>query len=324
MSKVIYRNTNIELLRFVLMFAICIWHTMVHGFHFNNMPTNNIPQIHHIIIMGICVPAVDTFMFISGYYGIIFSINKLARLAIQALLIANIIIFAKIPFGGSLSFYDQLLPISSGLTWWFLSVYAVIMLLAPILNSGINTIDTKVFRNILAILFFIFTIVKFKLEGGGYNLITLLLIYLFGRYCNKAQIVWSGKKSFFLWIILQSLLQIIMIYQLHYGDIHVIWIILSYNNPIIILMSVSIFYFTLSIKNRQRKWASFLGNHSFSIYLISEMIGFSLYNLWGRLFEYNIIVFILSIVVFCILCEIADLPLCSINNYVRKKLHLTQ
>ena len=324
MGTGIKRNASIELLRFILMIAICMWHTMVHGFNYANISMVNTPQVQHIIIMAICVPAVDTFMFISGYYGIRFSYDKLLKLTIQALLIANIITIIKLPFGGCLSFYDQLLPVSSGITWWFLSVYAVIMVLSPIINSGINTIDKKTFRNILIILFFIFTIVKYKLEGGGYNLITLLLVYLLGRYCNKAQIVLSGKKSVLLWLILFSLLLLIMFYQLYYGDVHSIWTILSYNNPIIILMSVTIFYFTLSIKNKTHKWASFLGYHSFSIYLISEMIGISLYSLWSHIFEFNIIVFILSIVVFCLLCEIADIPLCSINTYLRKKLHLSQ
>ena len=32
----INRNPNIELLRFVLMVAICVWHTFVHGYDYKN------------------------------------------------------------------------------------------------------------------------------------------------------------------------------------------------------------------------------------------------------------------------------------------------
>ena len=314
------RNTNIELLRFVLMIAICIWHTMVHGFDFKNMSTMNIPQIQHLIMMVICVPAVDTFMFISGYYGIRFSYDKLLKLIIQAILISNIIILVRLPFGGSLSFYDQLLPISSGLTWWFLSAYAVIMVLSPILNAGIKTIESKTFRNILIFLFFVFSIVKYRLDGGGYNLITLLLIYLLGRYCNKTQLVLSRKLSIIIWAFSFSFLLLIMTYHLYYENVHSIWILLSYNNPVIILMAVSIFYFSLSFQLNQKKWIAFLGNHSLSIYLVSEMIGIALYNTWKNLYINNTLIFITSIFVFALSCEFFDIPIQALNSWIRKKI----
>ncbi len=314
------RNTNIELLRFVLMIAICIWHTMVHGFDFKNMSTMNTPQIQHLIMMVICVPAVDTFMFISGYYGIRFSYDKLLKLIIQAILISNIIILVRLPFGGSLSFYDQLLPISSGLTWWFLSAYAVIMILSPILNAGINSIESKNFRNILIILFFIFSIVKYRLDGGGYNLITLFLIYLLGRYCNKIRLVLSRRYSFIVWISSISTLLLIMTYNLYYGNIHSIWVLFSYNNPVIIVMAVSIFYFSLSFQLHPQRWIAFLGNHSLSIYLVSEMIGITLYNTWKNIFLSNILIFITSIFVFALLCEFVDIPIQTLNTWIRKKI----
>lgn len=314
------RNTNIELLRFVLMIAICIWHTMVHGFDFKNMSTMNIPQIQHLIMMVICVPAVDTFMFISGYYGIRFSYDKLLKLIIQAILISNIIILVRLPFGGSLSFYDQLLPISSGLTWWFLSAYAVVMVLSPILNAGINSIESKIFRNILVMLFFVFSVVKYRLDGGGYNLITLLLIYLLGRYCNKTQLVLSRKLSIIIWAFSFSFLLLIMTYHLYYENVHSIWILLSYNNPVIILMAVSIFYFSLSFQSYPHRWSAFLGNHSLSIYLVSEMIGITLYNTWKNLYINNTLIFITSIFVFALSCEFLDIPIQALNSWIRKKI----
>ncbi len=317
------RNTNIELLRFVLMIAICIWHTMVHGFDYKNMSTMNTPQIQHLIMMVICVPAVDTFMFISGYYGIRFSYDKLLKLIIQALLIANIIILVRLPFGGSLSFYDQLLPISSGITWWFLSAYAVIMILSPILNAGINSIESKTFRNILILLFFIFSIVKYRLDGGGYNLITLFLIYLLGRYCNKIRFILSRNYSLIVWISALSTLLLIITFHLYYGNVHSILVLLSYNNPIIIIMAVSIFYFSLSFQLHSHRWNAFLGNHSLSIYLISEMIGITLYNTWKNLFIYNIFIFITSIFVFALLCVFVDIPIQTLNTWIRKKINRT-
>ena len=89
------RDTNIEFLRFLLMFMICVWHTMVHGYDYKNMSDSITPDNRGIILMALCVPAVDTFMLISGYYGIKYSLDKLFRLIIQALLISNTVIFFK-------------------------------------------------------------------------------------------------------------------------------------------------------------------------------------------------------------------------------------
>ena len=150
------RETNIEFLRFLLMFMICVWHTMVHGYDYKNMSDSVMPDNRGVILMGLCVPAVDTFMLISGYYGIKYSLDKLFRLIIQALLISNTVIFIKYFFyNGNLEFYYQLFPISSE-CWWFLSVYIVIMLLSPIINGGIQLISSKQFLQILIPLFFIY------------------------------------------------------------------------------------------------------------------------------------------------------------------------
>jgi hypothetical protein len=194
------------------------------------------------------------------------------------------------------------------------------MILSPILNAGINSIESKNFRNILIILFFIFSIVKYRLDGGGYNLITLFLIYLLGRYCNKIRLVLSRRYSFIVWISSLSTLLLIMTYNLYYGNIHSIWVLFSYNNPVIIVMAVSIFYFSLSFQLHPQRWIAFLGNHSLYIYLVSEMIGITLYNTWKNIFLSNILIFITSIFVFALLCEFVDIPIQTLNTWIRKKI----
>lgn len=317
------REKNIEILRFVLMFLICVWHTMVHGFDYKNMSDLNIPDTKGVILMGLCVPAVDTFMLISGFYGINYSIDKLLRLIIHALLISNTVIIIKYFFcNDSLEFYYQLFPVSSE-CWWFLSVYIVIMLLSPILNGGIKIITSRLFLQILIPLFFIYSIVQYRLEmNTGGNLITMLLVYLLGRYLSKTSYNLTTRVAFLLYLFSFMSILAMMYYYYSIGRYDSVWRSLNYNNPLVILMSVSIFYFVKSIKKMKLppQTAFFLGRHSLSIYLFTEIIGLSLYKYWSSLFEQNFILFLLSVLICILIIEFIDVPYLWINTYVRKRI----
>lgn len=70
------RNSTVEVLRFILMFFIIIWHSMVHGIgltHIEKIPDFGFDYFPQLIICAITCICVDCFMFISGYYGIRFS-----------------------------------------------------------------------------------------------------------------------------------------------------------------------------------------------------------------------------------------------------------
>lgn len=316
------RETNIEFLRFLLMFMICVWHTMVHGYDYKNMSDSITPDNRGVILMGLCVPAVDTFMLISGYYGIKYSLDKLFRLIIQALLISNTVIFIKyFFFNGNLEFYYQLFPISSE-CWWFLSVYIVLMLLSPIINGGIQLISSKQFLQILIPLFFIYSIIQYRLEmNTGGNFITMLLVYLLGRYLNKTFYIPPKRVIFLLFFLSFISILLMMFYFLSIGRFDSIWRTLNYNNPLVILMSVSIFFYVKSLsKVKFPKVSLFLGRHSLSIYLFTEIIGFPLYKFWSNLLDINFILFLLSVAVIIIMIEFVDVPYSWINTYVRKQL----
>lgn len=316
------RETNIELLRFVLMFLICVWHTLVHGFDYKNMSDSIIPDTKGVLLMGLCVPAVDTFMLIAGFYGIKYSIDKLLRLIIHALLISNTVIIIKYIYcNGNFEFYYQLFPVSSE-CWWFLSVYIVIMLLSPIINGGIESIKPRLFLQILIPLFFIYSIVQYRLEmNTGGNLITMLLVYLLGRYLNKTSYNLTKTAALLLYFLSFASILAMMYYYYSIGRYDSIWRSLNYNNPLVILMSVSIFYFVKSIKKAiLPRTALFLGRHSLSIYLFTEIIGLSLYKYWSGLFEQNLLLFLLSVLHCIILIEFIDVPYLWINTHIRKRI----
>ena len=80
------RNSNIELFRFILMNGICLWHMLVHGMNIKNIINIESDISYSIyILLCLCVPCVNSFMLISGFYGMKLS-NKLIKFSLKGLL----------------------------------------------------------------------------------------------------------------------------------------------------------------------------------------------------------------------------------------------
>lgn len=68
-----------EVLRLVLMLAIFAWHILVHGYGFKDVAQSGMALTGNgagIILASLFAPATYCFMFISGYYGMKFSVKK--------------------------------------------------------------------------------------------------------------------------------------------------------------------------------------------------------------------------------------------------------
>lgn len=94
-SKVKKRNSNIEILRFVLMVSIFIWHLIVHGLDFKNVGIKPYPYNIHLTILATTFlsPAVNCFMFISGWFGMKLRWKKVCTLSIVCILTSCICTF---------------------------------------------------------------------------------------------------------------------------------------------------------------------------------------------------------------------------------------
>lgn len=82
------RNTNVEVLRMLIMFGILLWHVTVHGYGLAHMEEYGMLTIEHDFMNSLSVamfaPCVDLFVLISGYYGIKFSFKTMVRFEGQA------------------------------------------------------------------------------------------------------------------------------------------------------------------------------------------------------------------------------------------------
>ena len=110
------RNSNIEMLRLLLMLFICYWHFVIYGLGFHDLGKANYDYNTAVTTFwcSLFVPAVNCFVFISGWYGMRFKIKKFTTLAIFGFLcfiVCEIIKYAagKPVGGGNFSFISYFL-----------------------------------------------------------------------------------------------------------------------------------------------------------------------------------------------------------------------
>lgn len=285
------RNSNIEILRFILMAAICFWHIIVHGYDFMDAS----PSINHILPISfysaMFSPAVYCFMLISGWYGIKFSLKKYAHLAYMATVCFCLSIIIK-HFWGGISpaiIIEFIFPISCNY-WWFLTCYVMVFLIAPFINLGYEQLESKTLKQIMGIMTFIEVACLFNLiPNMGSTFYGLLYIYCLGRFSKKFNISFTTSRLTLVYAVSLIILWISVYFG--YGIIingsNLSSIILSYNNPCIILMALCIFFLFQKLKPIYNSRINKLLSDVLTIYLLTEGIGQPLYHFLANTMSQN-------------------------------------
>lgn len=188
------RNSSVELLRFVFMYLIVLLHVYGHG---SGLDYERIycwgasPEtMPHLLLFSLGKIGVTGFMFISGYYGI--RTNRYRVL--DLILIPLFYLIVLMPIGNGSGRLLLLHPFDG---WWFIGVYLFIMLLAPLIETGINRVSRKTFRNIVIALLAYTYFAQALNSPNSHDAVLLLTIYLAARYfklwvCDKH----GGVKPF--------------------------------------------------------------------------------------------------------------------------------
>lgn len=175
------RNSTIELLRLFFMFGIVLGHVYCHGTHLDfhwiytmcKTPTN----IWNMPLYTLGTIGVTGFMFISGYYGVNGSIDKI----VHFLWITVFYGLVGMIYSGFSLRKIMLLPLSFDL-WWFVSSYMVLLLISPILNKGIEMTNRKQHKLIVAGLFVYTYFLGFFNWANSRDFVLLFTIYMVARY----------------------------------------------------------------------------------------------------------------------------------------------
>lgn len=318
------RDSNIELLRLVLMLMIVLQHVF----------DSQILKDQGSAVFGMqsfvgdfCRVAVNCFVFISGFYGIKLKLKSVLSLIIQALFYSWVILFTFLLLRQDVSYSQiikSLIPISS-VIWWFLTAYLGLMCISPMLNKAIDFFSKRQLAivTICLLVLDIGAIVNPSSPMGawGHSVFHFIVLYLIARYISKYKI--NIKKGFWIYFIPVLILFItsMILYKLNIFDMFFLrlW---SNNNPLYIISAIGLFFAFKQFKY-QNSFINKIAPLSFAIYLIhdhalirEERIQFVKYliieyqNNVGILFLY-LLLFSFVIFVFCLCIEKIRTLICN-------------
>lgn len=291
------RNSNIELLRLVLMLMVILLHfnnrTMGGAFEFSaNLPLNNF-YLHFLESLSIC--AVNCFLIISGYF--LYTNTKIKTGKILDIILI-VIFYRYINYFIQILFFNEsfsfkhliylLLPMN-----YFAIFYIVSYIFSPFIAKIWNNIDDKKSNILIAIIFLIFILVPTFLDIAdnlninisdslspistqgnerGYSIVQFISMLSLGMWLRKK----SLNPSMYILIIFYLLTSLIMTFLVkHLSSIYNYCSILTVINAVLLFL----IFHKLKIENR---FINFCSKSCFAIFCIHTS-GFS-NSLWRKYF----------------------------------------
>ena len=273
------RESQIELLRCILMIVIVVHHLLVHGAgagYFSSM-SMSFSTIQKLFVESFALFPVDCFVIISGFYGISLKPSKLVSFWFQCAMYS--VVFALIGLMAKAYTIKMLVwslfPISSGL-WWFATSYFVLMLGSPFLNVISKTLSKSQFYYLLSILAFLNIVIRSVANSSiagtpGSSIVDFIFLYFIGQFMKLHIDIKSLKLRnvcaiyVFMGLLLFSTTSLLVIS----GHGAKMWSLHMYNNPMIIAQAICIFFAFKLIPIKSR-CINRLGSLSFGVYLIHD------------------------------------------------------
>lgn len=264
-TAVVGRNSNIELLRCVLIFMVVINHFIGHNIHAENrlVQLGELNFVSSNILMSFVECAVNCFVLISGYYTIKLSLRKLALFVLSIVFYEVVIHICYYPITRTLFFFP--------LQYWFVRPYIGLMLIAPLLNKGLEFMSAKNLRNLLLIAVIVFILPIVSYTGNlGRNFLMFVLLYLTGNYLHNIKL--NGWKPF-IGYVLCCFLIFVETYLLAMKGLWSGSKTLSFSDDNILVYFAAIFLF-LSFRNLiiNSNFINKIARSAFYVYIISENI----------------------------------------------------
>ena len=210
------RMANFELLRILAMVMVVVMHFLAHS---DNLPVLDLPldaiSIIGALLEAFCLVAVNTYVFISGYFGVksAFKPGKAVGLLCQiwfyALLIPAVLFLAGVPTvaqeQGIYGLVQYLFPIETE-HYWFATSYFMLYLLSPVLNAAAKNMSKRQFQIVIGGLLVLFSGIKsispivFAFDRYGYDLPWFICVYLIAAYFSLHGWEVFEKKGWLIYI----------------------------------------------------------------------------------------------------------------------------
>ena len=264
------RKSNIELLRLISMLFVLMLHANYYALGgVENI--DNITSFLKVLSEQLCVIAVNTFVLISGWFGIKPNVKGGLAILFQVYFYHLLICCILIGVGEKVPLDVFLRGLYFGRPYWFVIAYLVLYVLSPILNSFIEKANAR-FQLSVLIIYFLFEFIygwATNVAGylSGYSAISFVGLYLlaaFIRRHSKQLICLKSSKSFVLYL-LCSIIPVIIFYITGHK-----FNMLAYSSPFVILASVFFFQTFNNMKIEDSRFVNWMACSAFSIYLIHQ------------------------------------------------------
>jgi len=213
------RDSNFELLRILAMLMIIASHYAVHGVGFENWISGNL--VNRWLIAFFYAGGeigVALFFMLSGYFLILKENVSVKKVFLTTVFYAWVSIILYLFRIGIHSFLDiahiarfMLIPVTSG-NWWFVTVYVILVLIAPYINLFLRKLNKRQYILILcASWFFLYVL------GAFYGVLfaalqKAFLFYCIGAYFHLYQKTDRKRLSYLLVILCSTIFTIVFSY----------------------------------------------------------------------------------------------------------------
>ena len=286
------RNVAFDILRLAAMLMVTMLHITGHGLQETQMEPFSGTYWIALFLNAFSLVAVNCFVLISGYFlsAQTISTKKLAALWLQVWTYSVMVyvILCLIP-GVDVQFrlstlVECLCPLLSN-QYWFFTCYFLLYLIAPILNKLAQSWDQKEYRNALAVLLIVFSLIPSVNIWGdsfgtnrGYSLIWFAILYLIAAYLRKFDFRSPVHPAVVYLIPCAALCILQAVVSLFNPDIGSVQELLdnqcSYNGPLVLCASIGLFVWARSAPPKTGKGSAkiitTMASLSFGIYLLHD------------------------------------------------------
>lgn len=274
MKEKLVRSSNLELFRLVAMLCITLHHFLVHGLENAGYKIGH-TEVYATFLNSFFIIGVNGFILISGYFGIKPRLKGFVHLFLTCFLVLLAFYWFEAMSKQSfklLPFLNVLHPFSKS-PYWFIKNYVYLYLLSPILNYATRAMYKAQFIKVLLLtsvfIFYFGWYVQGAINKNGYNVFNFIYLYLLGQYIkyHTTNLNLKSYKYLAIYCVLCLVTFTWAYFYINTGTIEKY--IFTYNNPLVIAASVTLFLFfnTINFKNA---FVNYIAQSTLIIYLIQD------------------------------------------------------
>lgn len=321
------RDSNMELLRIILMLFITCHHFLLFGIHHGAF-SEKADEAYFWVLNSFFYIGVNGFILISGFYGIRTTLKGFFNLYAICAFYGLCCYMGNTMYSGEPICFKGLLINTflclSHNNQWFINGYVVLYLSAPLLNKAIDQLNKRNYIIILLLYSILNLYFGYFWKNPGYNVngycaAQFIYLYLVGRYIHLFVNCDRSRRRALSYLLVYLLCTGLYIALSFIGISHSVphWDPWKYNNPVLLISSIAFFMCFASIRINS-EWINRLAVGTFAVFLIQQNMTF-VYPFVGQLYDCILLVqpTIMSELIFVLACAVLFMMLVLFVDFIR-------